>query len=76
MSINSYSPDFNNNLPGCEVDRRKQVSDAKNDTDKLTFAVSKEAHGKAATGVRDFNSHQDIINAGASIDDERYYDNL
>jgi len=70
MSINNYRPEELTN-------QRKVTSDAKNDTNDLTFdnKGKRSSHGEAAAGVRAFKDNR-LIDSLLSHDDRLYFEEV
>ncbi len=66
-----------NHIGRDEIERRKIISDNKNDTDNLTFADSKtnSSHGEAAKAVRDRSDSLKIKHLESQTEED-YYNEL
>lgn len=77
MSINTITREdtFNDFIPGSHIDKVKALSDAKNDTDHLTFAKAKRDNGRNGKYAKLVRGFKDNI-AIPEVDSAAYFDDL
>lgn len=69
---------FNNYLPRTEIDRIRNASDKKNDTDSLTFSNKglESENGVAFKSLRERNSDLELEALSVDVNSPGYYDKL